>query len=589
MITTIYRKVKKSLTKKTSFFLLLSSLFFSVASLTSCVDTVLLPDDKTVEEDYWKTKSEVSAMVAGAYQAMTSSDIMQRLIVWGDYRSDELVKETNVSNTALSEIEAMSIQTTNTFATWAAFYNVINDCNVVLEKSGNVMNIDPSFTEGDYQTFRSQMLALRSLCYFYLVRNFRDVPYITKAYVNSSQPMDVSQTAPDSVLQGCIDDLLEAEQNALDPQAYTNWKRTGYINREAIDAMLADIYLWRASVKHSADDYQQCVTYCDKVIASKQANHQQGVNELEVKEYPLADGDKAFEDLFVTQNAEESIFELQFDGSNNSNTGLCQMYHKYDKGFNLGYLKASSILGLNSTIYVNNNNATNTDYRFKDNTYGAGSSNGNYTVRKFVAEQAFMENGGDPSSQTGKENAYSRAYDNYAQNYIFYRLSDVMLMKAEALTALAATNDDIQLRQAFNLVQAVNTRSLYNKGDSLKWQYYNTQIRMEDLVLNERLRELSFEGKRWYDLMRYNYRHITASDYSKTFYQLEQEGVDFPRNYDAMLNLVTRKYTSGGSAIAAKMRYETMLYMPINNSDITVNYNLHQNPAYSDEDEYVKN
>lgn len=589
MITTIYRKVKRSLTKKTSFFLLLSSLFFSVASLTSCVDTVLLPDDKTVEEDYWKTKSEVSAMVAGAYQAMTSSDIIQRLIVWGDYRSDELVKETNVSNTALSEIEAMSIQTTNTFATWTAFYKVINDCNVVLEKSGNVMNIDPSFTEGDYQAFRSQMLALRSLCYFYLVRNFRDVPYITKAYVNSSQPMDVPQTAPDSVLQGCIDDLLEAEQNALDPQAYTNWKRTGYINREAIDAMLADIYLWRASVKHSADDYQQCIAYCDKVIASKQANHQQGVNELEVKEYPLADGDKAFEDLFVTQNAEESIFELQFDGSNNSNTGLCQMYYKYGSSYNLGYLQASSILGLNSTVYVNNNNAINSDYRFKDNTYSAGSSNGNYTVRKFVAEQALMPNGGDPSSQNGQTNGYSRAYNSYAQNYIFYRLSDVMLMKAEALTALATDDKDAQLDQAFKLVQAVNTRSLYNESDALQQQYYPTQTSMEELVLNERLRELSFEGKRWYDLMRYNYRHITASDYSKTFYQLEQEGVDFPRNYDAMLNLVTRKYTSGGSAIAAKMRYETMLYMPINNSDITVNYNLHQNPAYSDEDEYVKN
>ena len=37
--------------------------------LSSCVDTVLLPDDKTVDEDFWKTKSDVSSMVMGASQA----------------------------------------------------------------------------------------------------------------------------------------------------------------------------------------------------------------------------------------------------------------------------------------------------------------------------------------------------------------------------------------------------------------------------------------------------------------------------------------------------------------------------------------
>ena len=32
----------------------------------SCVDTVILPDDKTVDEDFWKSKSDVQLMVNGA-------------------------------------------------------------------------------------------------------------------------------------------------------------------------------------------------------------------------------------------------------------------------------------------------------------------------------------------------------------------------------------------------------------------------------------------------------------------------------------------------------------------------------------------
>lgn len=560
--------------------------------LTSCVDTVLLPDDKTVDQDYWKTKSDVSQMVNGAYKAMLSQDVINRFIVWGDFRSDELVPVTSINNatmTALNEIDAVNIQTTNMFATWGCLYSVINDCNVVLERAENVMSIDPSYTEGDYLTDRSQMLALRSLCYFYLVRNFRDVPYVTTAYMNSSQNMNISQVAPDSVLDGCIKDLQEAEQNALDPMAYTDWRRTGLINRDAIDAILADIYLWRGSVKHSASDYQQCVAYCDKVIQSKQANHQQGRTEITAKEYPLADGNQAFRDIFVTQNAEESIFELQFDGRNNSNSGVSTMLYKYsNNNSSTGYFRVSSVLGENGSVYVNNNQAKTSDYRFKDNVYNAGSGSGSYDVRKMIAEEAFT---GDRTSGTQARSG-SRTSGNFAQNYILYRLSDVMLMKAEALTALSSDDNDPQLRQAFNLVQAVNSRSIIPdnlSADSLKWQYYNTQSNMETLVLNERLRELSFEGKRWYDLMRYNYRHIEGSDYSKTFYQLSQEGFEFPRNNQNMLNLVTRKYTSGGSAAAAKMRTEPYLYMPINHSDIIVDLNLHQNPVYNDESEFVKN
>lgn len=570
------------------------SIIAAALFLTSCVDTVLLPDDKTVDEDYWQTKADVNQMVQGAYQTMCSSDFISRLIVWGDFRSDELVPVTSINNgtmTALNEIDAVNIQTTNTFANWASVYSVINNCNIVLQKAGGTMSIDPSYTEGDYQVDRSQMLALRSLCYFYLVRNFRDVPYITTAYMNSSQEMDLPQASPDSVLQGCINDLVEAEQHALDPAAYTDWRRTGIINRDAIDAILADIYLWRASVKRSAADYEQCVYYCDKVIASKQANHVQGIDEIQRKEYPLADGRNAFRDLYVIQNAEESIFELQFDGRNNSNVGFCQMLYKYgNNNSRTGYMKVSSVLGEAASVYTNNNQARgNDDYRFTENVYAAGTGAGSYDVRKGVAIQPLSTSA---PATTGQTNDYSRAYGSYAQNYIFYRLSDVMLMKAEALAQLAADDQDVQLRQAFNLVQAVNSRSIYASNlaaDSLKWQYYNTKANMEELVLNERLRELSFEGKRWYDLMRYNYRRIVPADYSKTLYQLDQEGYNFSRNDQSTLNLITRKYSSGGNAAAAKLRYETNLYMPIYHAEIVVNPNLRQNPAYSDEEDFEKN
>lgn len=562
----------------------------SLTFLTGCVDTVLLPDDKTVDEDYWKTKADVNQMVMGAYQSMTSWEVIDRLIVWGDFRSDELVPVSSPTTNALTEISAVNVQTTNAYASWANLYSVINNCNIVLNRAEGVMSIDPSYTEGDYLTDRSQMLALRSLCYFYLVRNFRDVPYSSKAYMNSSEKMNIPQNAPDSVLQLCINDLVEAEKNALDPAGYSDWRNKGLMNRDAIDALLADIYLWRASVTHSADDYRQCVAYCDKVIASKRANHVQGRTETVLKEYPLADGEDVFNDLFIDGNAEESIFELQFNGRNNSNRALCQNFYKYrNNSSTTGYMKASSIFGSPTTIYVNNNAGKTSDYRFWQNCFGVNSGLESYDVRKMVT--LVPSSTSDPNSY-GAYKRDDRAYDNFEQNYIFYRLSDVMLMKAEAMTQLAADDNDVQLRQAFNIVQYVNTRSLYSSSvssDSLRWAYYNTKNGMESLVLNERLRELCFEGKRWYDLMRYNYRHVEGVDYKTTLAQQEEEGRDFVRNSRDMLNLMVRKYSSGAQAAASKMRTEPYLYMPVAQSEKDANPQLRQNPAYSSSDDYIKN
>jgi len=586
-------------------FMIHCSLFICVA-LTSCVDTVILPDDKTVDEDFWKTKSDVQLMVNGAYRSMLTPDIISRLIVWGGLRSEELLPVQNVTGRLvedLTEINLANTQPDNVFARWAAFYHVINNCNLVLARAESVMGEDPSYTQGDYLSDCSQMLALRALCYFYLVRNFRDVPYIKDAYLNSSQDRNIPQSAPDSVLTACINDLQTAEGNALSASAFTDWRRVGYMTRDAIQALLADIYLWRASVNHNAADYQACVDYCNKVIASKKSQHVLQRGDTEEKDYYLADGREAFTRLYIDQNAEESVFELQYNGSdyyssrNEGNSALCQYYAHYANNA-APYLYASTIFNNQGTVYTTITGAAGArDWRGLNNTYNAKvnvGSNEGLEVRKYVADRS--ETGGNYSMITSSSYATkNRAYDvQYQQNFIIYRLTDVMLMKAEALTALAADDSDIKLREAFNLVLAVNSRSknVETANDSIHWVAFNGGIStMEELVLNERLRELAFEGKRWYDLLRYNYRHVEGVDYKTTLFSQNERGVAAVSNYNGnaiMKTWATRKLANG-DAVAAKMSTEPKLYMPIPLSDLNVCPALRQNPGYSTNDNVSKN
>lgn len=570
--------------------------------MASCVDTQVLPDDMIVEEDYWKTRNDVSMMVAGAYKAMATSDVIQRFIVWGSARSEELNPTTSIiinGNGSYDNLEEMvlgNMDNQNVYANWASLYTVINRCSQVIEKAPQVMQNDPSYTESTYLTDRSQMLALRALAYFYLVRAFRDVPYSPSAYFNSSQDMNLPQSAPSVVLDRCIADLEEALESPLSPSGYADWRRCGLINRDAINAILADVYLWRASMTHSAADYQSCVDHCQAVIDSKRQTYQSEMVASGRTDYPLIDGPDVYYQIFTIGNSQESIFELPMNSSAAGyNTGLSTMYWSYEKDRQAGLLEPSSTVfgeAAEGNAFISQN-----DYRFWESCFdvGSGTEGAALTVRKMLYYQAA------PSIQTPLQRSASKSgglnragnmYSEMAQNWIVYRLTDVMLMQAEALVQLAASDTDSKLGQAFNIVQTVYTRSIepgttFAVGDTLAAT--TGKEAMEQLVLDERLRELCFEGKRWFDLVRYNYRHVSGVDITKTMSEINGNAtIDaYPvENYSGMLDYMVRK---GNSSARYKISREPMLYFPVYLSETQANPNLRQNPAYSNNDIYNRN
>ena len=571
----------------------------TATALSSCVDTVILPDDITVGEDFWKTKNDVALMVNSAYEGMTTQGVMERLLIWGDFRADEMIVsniEGDIPN-QLAEIASVSPQVTNTFVSWDAFYSVINRCNIVLAKAGEVLAEDPNYTEGDYQTDCSQMLALRSLCYFYLVRNFRDVPYVDEPFMDSSKSRYFEQMTPAEVLQKCIESLETAAANSIIASSYSDsdWRRVGWFTRDGIHALLADIYLWRASVMHSDADYQKAIDYCNLVIDSKKAQHKDEGGTIVKKEYPLADGPRAYGNLFVDQNAEESVFELQV----RSNLPLCRYLFKYqNNNSQMGFLKASGIFASTASTIASATTSNKvfaaSDVRMNTTIFSHANDDEVFDIRKMVSDQ--RSTGVTPEAKT----AVGRTYGGFAQNYIIYRLSDVMLMKAEAMVQQTANDTtgfsteakaayEQKLREAFNLVQAVQQRSLLVTNgtmseDSLKWGSLSGMKRsgksgLEQLVMEERLRELCFEGKRWYDLMRYNYRHVDGVRYDALMADQGMESL--PANYSEMLSLATRRDANQQAGLQAKMRNEAYLYLPIPNSDILLCPGLKQNPVYA--------
>lgn len=627
----------------------LSSLILSGLAMVSCVDTVLLPDNKTVEEDFWQTKSDVAMMVNGAYASMANSNLQQRLVVWTS-RSDELNVNSKLNNSNLNQINSANMLTTNAYADWGGLYSVINNCNLVIDRSASVMDIDPNYLEGDHRNNVGQMKALRALCYFYLVRVFRDVPLILEPYKLSSQEMNVPQSAPSVVIDQIIADLEEVKNYTLSSQMLNDWTRCGYFTRDGLLALLADVYLWKASIFGDESCYDKCIACCDQIRMNRKnaagnGSFGMGTANLDDDGFDLNPYYLYFNPFYATGNDTESLLELQF--TNNEGLGIVYNAHKNNSAEPQFYTNSVYATVSTGDNYVFNHENYKYDVRGFESVYSfSGSIEDGIAIRKFVAQQRLSIMNQEPKNEI----KLSRPYNNYDQNWIFYRVTDVMLMKAEAMvqkallqakanenlqTEMEAANTpedslEVALRmydvnqmisglnvEAARQVQIVNDRASidpvkYPIIDSTKYAvstadyvegadmsafarqqagifsgFTATAEELEKLVMDERARELCFEGKRWFDMLRYNYRHTENVNYDVI---LGQQGGAFAKNYDEMLKLIARKYTSGGgSGVTSKMPTEPYLYMPIKQDEIDVNSLLVQNPVYSNNETMDKN
>jgi hypothetical protein len=83
---------------------------------------------------------------------------------------------------------------------------------------------------------------------------------------------------------------------------------------------------------------------------------------------------------------------------------------------------------------------------------------------------------------------------------------------------------------------------------------------MEKLVMDERQRELLFEGKRWFDLVRDARRKGSNKELGK---------------------IVTKKQKTNISGIQIRLADPNALYLPYFRNELRVNPYLKQNPAYN--------
>ena len=545
--------------------------------LGSCSDFLEIePLNDIVLDKFWNEENDVENIVAGCYSGMQNRILIERMIVWGELRSDHLIGGTGVQdNINIQNILKENITANNVYTSWGEFYDIINRCNTVLHYSPLVAERDPNYTETELMATRAEVSAIRDLCYFYLIRTFRDVPYSTQPFLDELQQMAMPATKFDAVLDSLITDLENVKSYAVKtyPVSKTNYQ-CGRITQDAIHAMLAEMYLWKK-------DYANSVKYADMVIDAKTQRFQDEIDNAggNSSSYKMFEGYPLIYDSYTTGNlygnaygtifgsgaSRESILELIFadDNTRLANHGLSFLYG--NQKTSPGIVKPADFITTDVSDASYKVFCDKYDTRNYENLYKMSASQ--YGVAKYVCKSGMVS-----ISSTEINSLASPSYpEEYCHaNWILYRLTDVMLLKAEALVqmvdgdAKTEANDSL-LRAAYDIVSVINKRSnCATTYMPITYANYSTKSQMENLVFEERARELMFEGKRWYDLVRRSLRD------GNTSYLVQQ---------------VTRKGSDNASVVQAKLAKMDAIFWPYNLDELKVNPYLVQNPAFGSGDD----
>ncbi len=372
----------------------------------------------------------------------------------------------------------------------------------------------------DIELYRYEARFLRALSYWHGIDLFGNIPFVTE-----EDP--VGNFLPEQKSRAFVFDYVEQELKAIETElADPGTNEYGRADKAAAWTLLAKLYL-NAEVYTGEARYTDCITYCNKIINAG---------------YSLSDD---YERLFLADNytqANEIIFPVVFDGVHTKSFG------------GTTYIIAASLNGEWGDVL---------------DMFGTAQAWGGNRTTKALVEK-FPEDGADSRAMFWSEghsleidevgdffqgygvvkfkNITSTGQPGSNEQYMdtdfpMFRLADVYLMYAEAVLRGGQGGSNAT---ALEYINSLRGRAYGDESGNISQGGLTL-----DFIIDERARELYWEGHRRTDLIRF--KRFSRSEYVWPWKGAVKEGKSTDPKYD--------------------------LY-PIPANDLGANPNLKQNKGY---------
>lgn len=450
-------------------------LLVSISLLTSCNDFFdVAPQNSLQEEDYYRNGEDLNAGGLGIYAALTPE--VHKFLLWGSARADLVEAGQQGADAYVTEFVNNKVSALNPYTNYSGLYKAIARCNRQLEHIDGVRKLDKSLSTIEAGAFYAEAYYMRALCYFYLVRTYKEFPIITQDLSeNVTFVKENGDTVKINTLELSSEDLRAVALKPASEQAV--WKLILSDMQKAMGLMPATPK-WNGQTLSNEERYGRASLAGTYALATEVS--------LWMGEYLKA---TAYSDL-VTKNPNYSIGASTAWGN--------QYINSYASGpslFLLGYEFSKSHETNRLQEFTSNVSADGGRYLLKpvkntvDKLFSVSADcRIPYSYKRINRIDLIWKYIGASSDE-----AMRAPYRSVASWHIL-KTPDVFLMKALAENRLKNT------RVALDFLNQVRTnRNLekyeYAKMPSLEMEY------IEDLILDEKARESAFEGKRWYDLL----------------------------------------------------------------------------------------
>lgn len=397
-------------------------------------------------QNFWQSENDFNPYVTGIYNRFRSH---MDNFAFSEDRS-EMWKQGY--NARFSDYWAQNITAANT-GDWTSLYGTIGHCNLLLEK----IEPFPFSNAATKNRIMAEAHALRAATYFYMAKIWGDVPLVLKAVVDEHEPL--YERSP-------VAKIFE-QINADIDKSLTLFPEAGYVDKyrfskPAVNALKADVKMWSGKVLGGG------ATDLNAAIAA--------ITEVENSGVSLQ---ATYGTIFDNRKNNEIVFSMYLNRSEYTSGAYTNCLLRFD-----GSGGSDNAAELPMSLVGQQAYTLSTDALALFQKFPADKR----ISRTYIPEifKGVIKNYW-PNKLIGTKYADDRVPDS---DFIIYRLSDLLLLKAEAYAALN------QIPDALTNLNKVRTRAgIPNYTET-------TKALVEKEILDERGRELYNEMKRWWDLVR---------------------------------------------------------------------------------------
>jgi len=469
------------------------------------------PEDQLTSDNFYTSLSDYNKGLTGCYKTLQAIYNDNDITAYGEDMSDD-TREPGLA--AWSDPFKMFLKTNSNSISgiWSNDYKMIYNCNAFLDVLTNYSPKNAVET-AEVKAMEGEAHFLRALAYFNLVRFYGDVPMVTKTFAAPGESYGLGRTSVAKIYS----EMIIPDFNLAVAQCYQ--KGAAQLKGQEARATSGAALYFLAKAYLQQGDYPNAQTALKKMIEDKQG----GTFSLMTTYADVFDVSKKY-------NA-ESILEAGFSiAAGQPSNFYAHIGVDIATVMNVRNIVTNPIMG--SCNLLSDFTASGEKDRF---VATVDSGKVSYAVPPL---QPFRQKFAPKSADYVK---YLNTKTDY--NYMIARYADALLMYAECLWK-SGNNAG-----ALIYINQVRTRA---KMPALP---ANSSIDI-DLILHERRMELTFEGQRYFDLVRTGRAIAVISKFLRT-----KVGTDSP--------------PANNPDIAAEQ-----LLLPIPVSEIQKDPTLIQNPGY---------